>query len=131
MSSLQTIRQTPTPLNSLYFSGFNAHVVQRGIRQRFRDISGIAIDYQSEDDVFALMRHVFINNAGNHYENVQSQVRAMNGQVVDMAVKQIKSGVMQHIEYLRTIDEGLQPLAQPVSTSTAGKKMPQNKIGIQ
>jgi|TARA_Y100001958_G_scaffold159895_1_gene164052 hypothetical protein len=131
MSSLQTIRQTPTPLNTLYFSGFNAAVVNRGIREKFRQISGIAIDYQREEDVFALMRTVFINNAGNHHENVRTQVRAMNAQVVDLAVKQVKSGVMQHIEYLRTIDSPLQPLAQPVNTSTVGKKIPYSKqVGI-
>ena len=39
----------------------------------------------------------------------------MNAQVVDLAVKQVKSGVMQHIEYLRTID------SPPATIGAAGE----------
>lgn len=124
MGSLQSIRQQPTPLNQLYFSPMNANVVHRGIREHFKNISGgIAIDYQSEEDVFTLMRTTFINNAGDHYKNIEEQTRFMNGVTIDAAVKQIKTGVMQRLEYLRTLDMGLQPIAAPVNTSTTGLKM--------
>jgi hypothetical protein len=57
MSSLSTLRQSETPLNTLFFSEFNRNLLQHAIRTRFRQISGgIEIDRQSEDDLFALMR---------------------------------------------------------------------------
>lgn len=128
---LNTIKQTKTPLNTLFFSDFNRNVLQRGIRQNFKNKSGISIDYQNPDDLFSLMRVVFINNAGNHHENVNEQVRYMNGKVIDIATKQIQTGVSQYISYVRDIDTIATPLDQPLNTSTVGKKLPKNqKIGI-
>lgn len=132
MSSLSTLRQSETPLNTLFFSEFNRNLLQHAIRTRFRQISGgIEIDRQSDDDLFALMRVVFINNAGDHFQNVNAQVREMNTVVMNAAVKQIKTGVMQQIDYLRDTESMAEPLAQPINTSTHGKKIPFNdKIGV-
>ena len=63
---LNSMKQCETPLNTLFFSRFNVNILQRGIRQDFKNKTGIAIDYQNEDDLYAIMRVVFINNAGDH-----------------------------------------------------------------
>jgi len=132
MSSLSTLKQSETPLNTLFFSEFNRNLLQHAIRTRFRQISGgIEIDRQSDDDLFALMRMVFINNAGDHFQNVNEQVREMNTVVMNTAVRQIKTGVMQQIAYIRDSQTMAEPLAQPINTSTHGKKIPFNdKIGV-
>src|SRR5210317_1595538 len=107
---LDSIKQCDTPLNTLFFSDFNTNLLQRGIRQAFKDKTGIAIDYQNVDDLYGIMRMVFINNSGDHYNQVKEQVKAMN---------------------TRDINTISTPLDQPINTSTTGKKIDfNNKIGI-
>jgi hypothetical protein len=128
---LESIKQCDTPLNTLFFSEFNTNLLQRGIRQAFKDKSGIAIDYQNVDDLYGIMRMVFINNSGDHYNQVKKQVKDMNIRVIDTALSQIQTGVSQYIAYTRDIDTISTPLDQPINTSTVGKKTDFNdKIGI-
>ena len=131
MSYLNSIKQTETPLNSLFFSEFNTELLQRGIRQAFKNKSGSTIDYQNPDDLYALMRVVFINNSGDHNKEVKKQVKYMNGRVIDTAVGQIQTGVAQYIAYAKEIDTTRNLLDRPVNTSTTGNKLDKNtKIGI-
>jgi len=128
---LDSMKQCVTPLNTLFFSEFNRNLLQRGIRQAFKNKTGIAIDYQNPDDVYSMMRVVFINNAGDHYSQVNEQVKMMNARVIDTAVTQIQTGVSQYMAYVQDIDTLSVPLERPMNTSTYGKKMDINKkIGI-
>lgn len=128
---MNSIKQTPTPLNTLYFSEFNTNLIQRAIRQKFKDETGVSIDYQNKDDLFSIMRVVFINNAGNHTERVNEQVKFMNSLVIKTALGQIRSGVAQFMGYMRDIDTMAVPPEAPANTSTYGNKLPINdKIGV-
>lgn len=128
---LDSLKQCETPLNTLFFSEFNRNLLQRGIRQAFKNKTGIAIDRQNSDDLFSLMRVVFINNSGDSYSRVNEQVKMMNGRVIETALGQIQTGVSQYMSYVQDIDTIAVPLAQPINTSTYGKKLPKNmKIGI-
>jgi hypothetical protein len=107
------------------------NLLQRAIRQDFKNRTGISIDYQSEDDLYAIMRVVFINNAGDHHSRVNEQVKLMNSMVIKTAVGQIQSGVSQYMGYVHDMDRGLEPIDAPISTSTTGNKMGKNeKIGL-
>jgi predicted metalloprotease with PDZ domain len=128
---LNSIQQCETPLNTLFFSEFNKNLLQRGIRQAFKNKTGISIDYQNPDDLFSLMRVVFINNSGDQYSKVNDQVRYMNTKVIATALSQIQTGVSQYIAYAEDIDTISAPMDRPVNTSTMGKKIDfNNKIGI-
>lgn len=128
---LDSMKQCETPLNTLFFSEFNRNLLQRGIRQAFKNKTGIAIDYQNPDDVYSMMRVVFINNAGDHYSQVNEQVKMMNARVIDTAIGQIQTGVSQYMAYVQDIETLAVPLDQPMNTSTYGKKIDfNNKIGI-
>ena len=128
---LDSLQQCETPLNTLFFSDFNKNLLQRGVRQTFKNRSGIAIDYQNPDDLYSIMRVVFINNSGDHFTNVNEQVRGMNAKVIDTAVSQIQTGVSQYIAYANDIDSTRTLMDQPINTSTVGKKIDYNdKIGI-
>jgi hypothetical protein len=131
MAHLDSIQQCETPLNTLFFSDFNKNLLQRGIRQAFKNRSGISIDYQNSDDLYGIMRMVFVNNSGDHYTRVNDQVREMNGRVIETALSQIQTSVSQYIAYVKDIDTISMPLDQPLNTSTTGKKIDfNNKIGI-
>jgi Fe-S cluster assembly ATPase SufC len=128
---LDSLQQCETPLNTLFFSDFNKNLLQRGIRQAFKNKTGIAIDYQNPDDLYGIMRMVFINNAGDHHTQVKEQVQMMNGRVIEAALSQIQTGVSQYIAYAEDIDSTRTLLDRPVNTSTVGKKMDFNdKIGF-
>jgi hypothetical protein len=128
---LNSVMQCETPLNTLFFSEFNKNLLQRGIRQAFKDRTGISIDYQNSDDLYGIMRVVFINNSGDHQKEVNKQVKMMNARVIETALSQIQTGVSQYISYVSELDTATVPLDQPINTSTVGKKIPyNNKIGI-
>mgnify|MGYP000129335897 FL=1 len=128
---LDSLKQVETPLNTLFFSEFNQNLLQRGIRQAFKNKTGIAIDRQNPDDLYTMMRVVFINNAGDHHARVNEQVKVMNTRVIEAALGQIQTGVSQYMAYVQDIDTIAVPLDQPMNTSTVGKKLPKNmKIGI-
>ena len=44
--NINSLKQTETPLNNLFFSEFNINLLQRAIRQDFKNKTGIPIDYQ-------------------------------------------------------------------------------------
>ena len=128
---LDSLKQCETPLNTLFFSEFNQNLLQRWIRQAFKNKTGIAIDYQNSDDLYGIMRVVFINNSGDHNSNINEQVKFMNSRVIETATSQIQTGVSQYISYVQDIDSTRTLLDQPVNTSTYGKKIGiNNKIGI-
>jgi hypothetical protein len=128
---VKSIQQCSTPLNTLFFSDFNTKLLQRAIRQSFKDKTGISIDYQNPDDLFAIMRVVFINNSSDHHTRVQAQVKFMNDIVIRTAMAQIQTGVAQYIGYVQDIDTAARPIDRPVNTSTTGKKIPKsNQIGM-
>lgn len=129
---VNTLKQTKTPLNELFFSEFNVNLIQRGIRQHFKNKTGISIDYQNIRDVFVIMRTVFINNSGDPYNNIEAQVRMMNEKVIEMAYGQIQTGVSQFMAYVRDSESLAVPLAQPINTSNHGNKIPDaiENIGI-
>jgi hypothetical protein len=128
---LNSLKQCETPLNTLFFSEFNKNLLQRGIRQSFKNKTGISIDYQNPDDLYGIMRAVFINNSGDHHSNVNEQVKFMNDRVISTAMSQIQTGVSQYIAYAKDIDTISTPMDRPVNTSTTGNKIDfNNKIGI-
>jgi predicted transcriptional regulator with HTH domain len=128
---LNSLKQCETPLNTLFFSSFNVNLLQRAIRQDFKNKTGISIDYQSEDDLYGIMRVVFINNSGDHFTRINEQVKMMNTMVIKTAVSQIQSGVSQYMGYVHDMDRGLEPIDRPENTSTFGNKMGiNNKIGV-
>jgi hypothetical protein len=127
---METLQQTQTPLNSLFFSEYNTNLLQKAIRQEYRAKSGYAIDYQNSGDLFSIMRVVFINNSVDPYNNVCDQVRDMNSKVIKVAMNQINTGVSQYMGYLRDAQAPLLPLAQPINTSTYGKRVGLTNPGV-
>ena len=120
-SILRTMRQTETPLSSLFFSDFNLRRLQNDIRSTFKTKTGIAIDYQNQRDVLTLMRMIFINNSYNPYGNLPEQVKLMNSLVVDKAMEQIGTGISEYIGYMKDISTPLTPEARPINASYYGE----------
>ena len=128
---LKSLQQTQTPLNSLYFSEFNLNLLQKAIREKFKKLTGgIAIDYQDPSDLLAIMRAVFVDNSRDPYGDVCNQVQQMNEVVIKTAINQINTGVSQYLGYIKDIGTPVQPLSNPINTSTHGNKLGDQQIGI-
>lgn len=129
-SFAKSLRQMDTPLNSLFFSEQNINLLQGAIRQDFRDKTGIAIDRQNRDDLVALMRSEFINTSGDHYNNVEGQVRDVNARVLRKAFDMISVGVSQFIGFMKDTATTVAPNELPKSTTTYGSKLGSQDFGI-
>jgi len=128
---INSIKQCPTPLNTLFFSEFNINLLQRAIRQDFKNKTGVSIDRQNKNDLYSIMRVVFINNSGDANSNIQEQVRFMNSIVIKTATGQIQTGVSQYMGYLHDTDKNAILIDRPISTTTYGNKFGKNeKIGL-
>lgn len=131
LNMIHTLQQCRTPLNTLFFSEFNINLLQRGIRQEFKNKTNLAIDFQNQNDLLTIMRAVFVNNSSDPYADTNSQVKQMNGVVIKKAIEQITTGVSQYMGYIKDIETPVNPIANPISTNMYGNKMDlNNKIGL-
>lgn len=122
----RTLKQTSTPLSQTFFCSENVDAVQKTIRHKFRQESGLSLDRQNDSDLLALMRKVFIEQeSANPYGQVVEQTRAMNEHVVSQALGDIRTNVSQFMTYVRDMDKPLVPIDQPRSTTDYGKKVEQ------
>ena len=124
-------RNVRNPLSDAFFSDFNRETIHRLIIDAIKQKTGYEIDKQSDADLQALMKRVYVNNMADPYTNILQQVRNMNDIVADEATTTISTGMLQQLLFMRDISSNPVPLAAPISTSTYGNKIPQNfKIGF-
>jgi hypothetical protein len=128
---IETLNQKRTPLSDLYFSDFNIDLIQRALRQHVKNETGLAVDRQNQNDLMVFMRTVYINNALLPHKELCEQVKWMNSKVIEIASRQVISGVSAYIDYLRDASTLYVPNAIPENTSLYGKKIDINtKIGL-
>lgn len=128
---IKSLDQQSTPLSNEFFSAENARKIQNAVRRQIRSESGYAIDYQNEDDVAAIMRYIYITNSWDPYQDTVTQINLMNNRTISKMLGQVRTGLAQHLAYLKQINTTKPVNALPVSTSTYGNKMGYNdKIGI-
>lgn len=127
--SMRTALQSP--LGSAFFSEFNRAVIQSGIVNSIKAQTNVDIGDQNDMDLQALMRSVYSDMASDPDSDIRGQVARMNSQVISVASKTVKTGLLQQLVYLRDISSNPVPLETPISTSTYGNKIPSNfKFGI-
>jgi hypothetical protein len=119
-------RWTPSPLSNSFFSEFNREYLHGALVSAVQAKTGYKIDRQSDDDLQALMRRVYINLAADPFTNVREQVGKMNAAVVSEALPTISSAVLQHLVYARDLGKLPDPISYPKNTSTYGNKIPDN-----
>lgn len=128
---MNTMRQTNTPLGNAFFSADNMNVIQNSIRSTIKNETGLTIDRQNDNDLATIMRYIYITNSYNPAADVSAQLMLMNKRASEKAASQVRTGLAEHIGYLRDIASPIYPNALPVSSTTYGNKMGyNNKIGL-
>ena len=112
----------PNLLNQTFFSPANFQIVQNKIRYDVYKESGKVIDPQSTDDLFMVMRAIYLSYGRNMPTQIREQVEELNQLVANWCVPKIVAEVGMYEQYLRDIDAMPIPMAHPVSQSSAGSK---------
>ena len=124
-------RIEPTPLSNSFFSDFNRESLHLAIIEEARKRTGYVIDRQSDGDLQAYMKAVYVNMLRDPFQNVKGQLDAMNSAVVTQAMRDVIPGVLQQLIYLRDASSLPSPLLNAQSTSTRGMKFGEsNKWGF-
>jgi len=111
-----------TPLNQAYFSAANFQIVQNGIRAQVHAKSREIIDPVSNDDLFIVMRAIFLQYGRNIPTGIPNQIAELNERVVTWCVPKILAEVSMYRTYVKDISTLPVPFAHPVNISEAGTK---------
>lgn len=120
----------PNLLNQTYFSQANFRILQNKIRYAVYQETGKVIDEQSSDDLFMIMRAIYLTYGRNLPHNIREQIEELNDKVADWCVPKIVAEVQMYARYLRDIDTMPVPMSHPVSLSSAGSKSLPFKVGL-
>jgi len=111
-----------TPLNQAFFSKDNFQIVQNSIRRTVYDKSGDIIDPVSTDDLFMIMRAIFLWYSRNLPDRIPEQIAELNERVTAYCVPKIVAEVNMYKYYLKDISTLPVQLNQPVNVSSAGTR---------
>ena len=111
-----------TPLNQTYFSAANFQISQNAIRKAVYDKTGEIIDPVSTDDLFMVMRAIYLQYGRNLPSQIREQIEELNERVVAWCVPKILSEVNMYKTYKKDITTMPVPMAHPMSLSSAGSK---------
>jgi hypothetical protein len=111
-----------TPLNQAFFSTPNFQIIQNKIRKEVYDKSGEIIDPVSTDDLFMVMRAIYLQNSRNLPTNIPEQIHDLNERVAAWCIPKIVSEVSMYRTYAKDISTLPVPMSHPVNQSGAGTK---------
>ncbi len=113
-----------TPLNKIFFSQQNIDLLQREIQGQVRAMSGgkYVIDKQNEDEIKIIMRSYYLMFGKNDPNNVDGELRDLNGRVIGYAAGKIYSEVDFHMFYLKDIEDFAPPIANPMNPHVYGTR---------
>jgi hypothetical protein len=109
-------------LNQAYFSAGNFQIIQNAIRFAVFQKSGEIIDPVGTDDLFMIMRALYLQYGRNLPDQIQGQIAELNERVTAWCVPKILAEVSMYRTYLKDISTLPEPLAHPVLQTTAGTK---------
>ena len=111
-----------TPLNQSFFSTANFQIIQNKIRKTVYDKSGEVIDPVSTDDLFMVMRALFLQYSRNLPTDIKGQIEELNDRVATWCIPKILAEVSMYKTYSKDISNLPVPLSHPVNQSSAGTK---------
>ena len=111
-----------TPLNQAFFSAGNFQIIQNAIRRRVYDYTANVIDPVGTDDLFMVMRAMYLQYSRNLPTDIPEQIADLNERIVAWCVPKIVAEVNMYKQYLKDIESLPTPLAHPVNISSAGTK---------
>jgi hypothetical protein len=109
-------------LNQAFFSPANFQIIQNAIRRGVYEKSGEIIDPVSSDDLFIVMRAIYLQYGRNLPTQIKEQIEDLNARVVAWCMPKIVSEVSMFKTYAKDISTLPTPMSHPVNLSSAGSK---------
>lgn len=105
-------------LSRTFYSAANVDALQDAIRYRvYQATDGLVIGRQSEQELYIVMRSIYLQYGQNQPTDILGQVRDLNQKVLDYAVPEVLSNVRQFQKYKTDISTLPVPLPHaPLAT---------------
>ena len=110
-----------TPLSIAFFSEENVASLQAQLRYSVFQKTNKTIGVQDYDALKAIMRAVFLRTSKNLPDNIKGQIQCLNARTLEIATKNVLSGLESHAAYVRDVSTLPTPLLPPVLSSTKGE----------
>jgi len=109
-----------TPMSNLFFSDLNVKAIQMTIRYRIFTEKEETIGFQSENELFVIMRSIYLQHANSVLtsDKMLGNLQTLNGMVVTYSVKNIGDQLDQYRGYLTKISSAPVPMEHPRSANT-------------
>jgi hypothetical protein len=116
-----------TPMSNLFFSDVNVNAIQMTIRYRIFTEKKKTIGYQSEKELFAVMRSIYLQHANSVitsdkmigiFDPAIENITSLNEKVVTYSVENISVQIDQHDEYLVKISSAPVHMDHPRAGNT-------------
>ena len=114
-----------TQLSDIFFSAQNIQILQNGIRAGVYQKSGgrFNIGEQNCDELKTIMRSIFLQYAKNNARGISEQVRLLNVEVLQYAIRQVYSEAVAYMKYKHDVSTLVVPIAHPIMSSTNDKQL--------
>lgn len=118
-----------TPLSQIFFSKQNIELLQTALQQNvyLKSNKIFKIGKQSELELLAIMRSIYLQYSQNLNCKIKEQIRALDKRVIDYSVNIILSNAKQQQGYIKDIENQPETIDRGQSTSTVGMKLKERK----
>lgn len=120
--ALNTIRQDSTLLNSAFFSPENVNYIQKQLQERVYMETKRLIDRQNEDDLFIIMRAMYVISSTDPHDHISEQVKTLNEMTLSHVIPQVVFGLNAHTKFLQDIQSPAIPIERGSYVSMKGEK---------
>ena len=114
-------------LNQAYFSAANFQIIQNKIRRAVYDKSGEIIDPVGTDDLFMVMRAIYLWYGRNLDEDIPGQIATMNKLVLDYAVPYTFNEAVGYMKYMEDVSTLATPFDLPTKIDKDYKNLESNR----
>ena len=116
--------QTSTPLSKAFFSTQNISALHTKIRYQvwLNTNKQHVIGNQSNEELVLIMRSMYLQYSQNQPKNILNQVIELNKKVLDYSTQKIMTGLKQHLDYVKHINNDREILPHSVNISNKGSK---------
>jgi hypothetical protein len=108
-----------THLSVTFFSAENVTLLESGIKAEVYRLSNgkHLIDKQDYDQMYMIMRSIFLQHARHQEGNIPKQIEELNRRVIEYCAPRIMTEIVSYIHYKKDISNLVVPLDKPKSVS--------------
>jgi hypothetical protein len=81
------------------------------------------IDTQDYDQLYIIMRSIFLQYSLNQPDNITQQIKQLNNIVLNYCINQIYNEAKGYKKYLTDVSTMYTPIAPPISTNSFDKEL--------